>query len=151
MPHRFTPLIRRRAAAKALACFAVAGLVTAMIPWTRPLQAQNVPLAAQTLAGVWRGQEVSPLGPMSVEVIFFPNGTYNRAHTWGSLMTTDNGAYQIVQNWIHFTLNDYQPKVYKGQTMTRPMSDTWVVGRFDGRFMQATVGGNSTVTVQRVQ
>ena len=35
--------------------------------------------------------------------------------------------------------------------MTRPMSDTWVVSRFDGRIPQTTVGGNSVVTVQRVQ
>jgi hypothetical protein len=115
-----------------------------------PAQAQT-PLAPQTLSGVWRGQEQSPIGPMAVEVIFFPNGTYSRAHVAGSLMTRDVGTYEIVQNWIHFRLTNYEPKYYMNRPMTRPMSDTWVVNRFDGRILQATVGGNSVVTVQRVQ
>lgn len=88
---------------------------------------------------------------MAVEVIFFPNGTYSRAHVAGSPMTRDVGTYTIVQNWIRFQLTNYEPKYYMNRPMTRPMSDTWVVSRFDGRILQATVGGNSVVTVQRVQ
>lgn len=113
--------------------------------------AQGMPLAPQTLTGVWRGQEASPIGTMSVEVIFFANGTYSRSHVAGALMTRDVGSYSIVQNWIHFRLHDYEPKVYLGRVMSRPMTDTWVVNRFDGRNLQATVGGNSVVQVQRVQ
>ena len=115
-----------------------------------PAQAQT-PLAPQTLSGVWRGQEQSPIGTWAVEVIFFPNGTYSRAAQGGNLMTRDVGTYTIVQNWIHFQLTNYEPKYYMNRPMTRPMSDTWVVSRFDGRILQATVGGSSVVTVQRVQ
>jgi hypothetical protein len=131
---------------------AVVVLFTLLAWCTLPLRAQNVPLTPETLAGVWRGQETSPLvGTMAVEVIFFPQGTYSRAHTAGALMTRDVGSYTIVQNWIHFQLQDYGPRWYMGKPMTRPMSDTWVVGGFDGRSLLATVGGSGRVNVQRAQ
>ena len=128
--------------------FAGALALLALSAAPAPAQAQ---LSPQTLAGVWRGQEQSPIGTWAVEVIFFPNGTYSRAAVAGSLMTRDVGSYSIVQNWIHFQLRDYEPKVYMNRPMTRPMSDTWVVSRFDGRVLQATVGGSSLITVQRAQ
>jgi len=133
------------------AFFAALALIGAVASWGPPARAQNAPLAPQSLVGVWRGQEASAIGTMSVEVIFFANGTYSRAHTAGSLMTRDVGTYSIVQNWIHFQLRDYEPKYYMGRVMTRPMSDTWVVNRFDGSFLQATVGGGSVVSVQRAR
>jgi hypothetical protein len=129
---------------------ALLGLAAALLLAAPPAPAQT-PLAPQTLAGVWRGQEVSPIGTWSVEVIFFANGTYSRANQAGALMTRDVGTYTVVQNWIHFRLTDYGPKVYMNRPMTRPMSDTYVVNRFDGRVLQATVGGNSVVTLQRVR
>jgi hypothetical protein len=86
---------------------------------------------------------------MSVQVIFFPNGTNRRSHQWSDLMTFDAGTYSIVQNWIHFQLENYGPRYCKGREMTRPMSDTWVVRQFDGRSLSATVGGNSLVSVRR--
>lgn len=107
---------------------------------------------AQTLAaitGVWQGQEASPLGLMGVEAIFFPNGAYRRTHVMGQLMTWDSGDFSVVQNWIHFRLQNYGPTRYRGQELQRPASDTWVVHHFDGQSLQATVGGNSTVTVRR--
>jgi hypothetical protein len=127
------------------------GFLAVSFFWWQPAQAQNAPLSAQNLVGVWRGQEVSAIGTWAVEVIFFPNGTYTRAAVVGSLMTRDVGTYQIVQNWVHFRLSDYEPKVYMNRPMSRPMSDTWVVTRFDGRFLQATVGGSSVVRVQRIR
>jgi hypothetical protein len=137
--------ISRRAAALAF------GVALALLAPSAPPALAQTPLAPQTHSGVWRGQEQSPIGTMAVEVIFFPNGTYSRAHVAGSLMTRDVGTYSIVQNWIHFQLRDYEPKYYMNRPMTRPMTDTWVVNRFDGRVLQATVGGNSLVTVQRAQ
>jgi hypothetical protein len=130
---------------------AIVALCCLFAVWTEPLHGQSVRLTPETLAGVWRGQEATPLGNMAVEVIFFPDARYSRAHTAGSLMTRDIGSYTIVENWIHFRLHDYWPKRYKGRPLTRPMSDTWVVSRFDGKLLQATVGGSSQVAVQRVQ
>ncbi len=149
MQRNFVDIPSRRGIAP-VAWFA-AVLLAASAFFSGPLRAQNAPLAPQYLAGVWRGQEASAIGTMSVEVIFFANGTYSRAHQAGALMTRDVGTYSIVQNWIHFQLRDYEPKYYMGRAMTRPMTDTWVVNRFDGSFLEATVGGASIVRVQRVR
>jgi hypothetical protein len=146
-PHSF-PTSRRRWL-RLLSGLVFAGLLGASLISPQPARAQA--LSPQNIAGVWRGQEMSSIGTWSVEVIFFPNGTYTRVAVAGSLMTRDVGTYQIVQNWIHFRLSDYEPKVYMNRPMSRPMSDTWVVNRFDGRFLQATVGGGSVIRVQRVR
>ena len=135
----------RRSCCFGVVAAAVGALSTAAAP------AAHAQIAPQQLVGVWRGQERSPIGVMSVEVIFFGNGTYSRAHVAGALMTRDVGSYTLTQNWIHFQLRDYEPKYYLGRPMTRPMSDTWVITAFDGRTLQATVGGTSQVVVQRVQ
>jgi hypothetical protein len=119
----------------------------AVLPGSRKAQAQT--LAPDQLAGTWSGEEASWVGVMSVEVIFFPNGTYRRSHWLGDLMTFDVGSYSIEQSWIHFELDEYGPHYYKGQPMTRPMSDTWVVDYFDGDALQATVGGSDRVSVRR--
>ena len=95
-------------------------------------------VSAQDLAnlrGVWRGTEMTILGPTAAEVIFFPNGTYSRSHVLGSLMTRDSGRYEVVRNWVHFYLEDWGPTEYLGQPLTWPTSDTWVVTRFDGRML----------------
>lgn len=136
----------RRAALRAVIMAAIGAVLPAATPTTAHAQ-----LAPRALVGVWRGQERSPIGIMSVEVIFFGNGTYSRAHVAGALMTRDVGSYSVVQNWIHFQLRDYEPRYYQGRPMTRPMSDTWVITAFDGRTLQATVGGTSQIFVQRVQ
>lgn len=114
-----------------------------------PAQAQPLPVAPAALVGTWSGQERGPVGVMSVQVIFFRNGTYRRSHQLRDLMTFEAGTYSAVQNWIHFQLQNYGPRYYKGREMTRPMSDTWVVQRFDGRALSATVGGNSHVSIRR--
>jgi len=143
----FSSSRRTRRTALRVAVRAVLGALSVAATFS----AAHAQLAPQALVGVWRGQERSPIGLMSVEVIFFANGTYARAHTAGALMTRDVGAYSVVQNWIHFQLRDYEPKYYLGRPMTRPMSDTWVITAFDGRTLQATVGGTSQIFVQRVQ
>jgi hypothetical protein len=114
------------------------------------LRAQGLRLLPETLAGAWQGQEVGPLGTISVSVVFFPNGSYRRTNQPGDLMAFDTRQYSIVQNWIHFSLSDYGPRVYKGQPVTRPVSDTWIVDLFDGRHLRAGVGGNSVVNIRRM-
>ena len=106
-------------------------------------------VGAQELAhlrGVWRGTELTLLGPTAAEVIFFPNGTYSRSHVLGSLMTRDSGRYEVVRNWVHFYLEDWGPTEYLGQPLTWPTSDTWVVTRFDGRVLET-----ANIHLMRVQ
>ena len=137
------PVFNRRSVNSALSAMAVTGLLAGCD------RAQASPVSSATLVGIWKGEERGPLGTMSVEVIFFRNDTYRRSHRWGELMTFDSGSYTVVENWIHFKLQDYGPRTYKGQAMSRPMSDTWVVGRFDGQSLAATVGGNSRISIRR--
>ena len=98
------------------------------------------------ITGVWRGVEVTPLGPSDVEVIFFPNGTYSRAHVLGDMMTRDTGRYEIVENWIHFYLQNWSPTEYRGQPLSWPTSDTWVVTRYDGGVLET-----ANIHVERAQ
>ena len=109
-----------------------------------PHPARAQPL--QNVTGVWRGVEASPAGPMGVEVIFFPNGTYSRAHKLGMLMTRDSGRFEVVQNWIHFTLQNWAPTEYQGQPLAWPTSDTWLVTNYDGRVLET-----ANLRVERVQ
>lgn len=138
-----SPVLARRTALGALAILAGGKFLSDLA------LAQPLPVTPATLAGTWSGRERGPIGVMSLQVIFFPNGTYRRNHQWGDLMSFDTGTYSVVQNWIHFQLENYGPRYYKGREMTRPMSDTWVVRQFDGRSLIATVGGNSEVSVRR--
>ena len=113
---RFKELVQR--------CCAIlfVGLLLAAVVAPTNARAQE-----QGVIGTWRGTEISVLGPMAVEAIFFPDGTYSRTHVLGSLMTHDTGTYEIVQNWIHFRLQDWGPTEYMGKNLTWPTSDTWVV------------------------
>jgi hypothetical protein len=98
------------------------------------------------LTGVWRGAELTPLGLSSIEVIFFPNGTYSRSHVLGVLMTRDAGRYEVVSNWVHFYLQEWAPTEYLGRPLTWPTSDTWIVTRFDGQVLET-----SNIHVTRTQ
>lgn len=123
----------RRRTACALAALFV-GLVAAA-----PARAQA--LNPAQLAGAWSGREASVVGAMSLQVVFFPDGRYQRVHRLGGLMTFDNGRYSVVQNWIHFELEQFGPDRYNGKPLTWPRSDTWVVHRFNGRFLEGSIGG----------
>jgi hypothetical protein len=130
--------------------------VPTRLPWAAILTSLLLALAViasgpalaqdERLIGVWRGTETSLLGAMATEAIFFPNGTYSRAHVLGSLMTRDTGTYQIVQNWIHFNLENWGPTEYMGQPLTWPTSDTWVVTYFDGNVLET-----ENIHLERVQ
>ncbi len=114
-------------------CFGFLLLFAALFGLPSSAGAQ-MPLAGIT--GVWRGTETVPTGTTSVEVIFFPNGTYSRAHRLGYLMTRDTGRFTIVQNWIHFNLQNWAPTEYKGRPLHWPTSETWVVTGFNGRVLE---------------
>lgn len=102
-----------------------------------------------SLTGSWAGQEAYPLGTMQVSVLFFANGSYQRSHVIGPLMTWDKGRFSVVQNWIHFELEEFGPETFNGRPMHPMKSDTWMVTGFDGARLTATIGaGMVTVTRQ---
>lgn len=107
-------------------------------------------LSEADLVGVWRGQERTQGMTIAGEVIFFPDGTYQRTAVLGQLMTAQSGIYRTAENWVHFQPQDYEPKVYLGIPQYPPPSETWVVDGFDGRHIHATVG-ITEISYDRVQ
>ncbi|MCU4653383.1 hypothetical protein N8I71_11100 [Roseibacterium sp. SDUM158016] len=109
-------------------------------------------LDAGRLAGRWQGYETVMGGAtIGSEVIFFPNGTYQRLSVLGDLMAMQWGNWEVAQNWLHFYPTDYEPKTYLGRAMAPPPSETWIVDYFDGMRIHATIAGSSEVNFQRVQ
>lgn len=92
------------------------------------------------LVGVWRGTE--SIGGIAIagEVIFYEDGGYRRMHRLGYLETWDVGSYRIARNWVHFDIEDYEPKYYQGVFQHRPPSDTWKVSRLRGGVMEGRIG-----------
>jgi len=102
------------------------------------------------LVGRWQGYEAFGGYRVQSEVLFFPDGTYQRWSALGSLMAMHRGAWEVMQNWVHFSPTDYEPKIYQGRPMAPPPSETWIVDAFDGTNIHATVGGMSEVSFRRV-
>ena len=62
---------------------------------------------------------------MYTQMILQPNGSYSYQVVWGDLMTWEVGLYEVGEGFIHFAVQDYEPKEYKGQWLSRPTS--WTV------------------------
>jgi hypothetical protein len=102
--------------------------------------AAQLRITRRTLTGVWRGTvEVAGVS-ISGEVIFDLDGTYRRMHWLGQLRTWQVGPYSIANNWIHFEVDDYEPKFYQGVYQHPPPSETWMVDFFDGRIIEGRIG-----------
>ena len=142
---RAAALLPRRYSRRALLGGAAALLAWAA-PGARSALAQSLDPAS--LTGSWAGQEAYPQGTMQVGVLFFANGTYQRSHRIGPLMTWDKGRFSVVQNWIHFELEEFGPETFNGRPMHPMKSDTWIVTGFDGARLTATIGAGM-VTVAR--
>jgi hypothetical protein len=126
----------------------VAGLAVALSPWTAGPAVAQSGLSPENLVGVWQGVERT--GPVAVggRLVMFANGTYERHHVLGALQTWDRGTYQLAQNWVHFNVQDYQPKEYNRAPMPPPPSETWMVNAFDGRTVEGRIG---TATIFRYE
>ncbi len=64
-------------------------------------------------------------------------------HWLGPLRTWQTGPYRIAKNWIHFEVEDYEPKYYQGVFQYPPPSETWMVDFFDGRTIEGRIGQDS--------
>ncbi len=91
----------------------------------QPPQVPQQPPAAINPVGIWESQTMTDYGVMFSQMILQPNGSYSYQVRWGDLMTWEVGLYEVGQGFIHFSVQDYEPKVYKGTTMWRPTS--WTV------------------------
>lgn len=61
-------------------------------------------------------------GTVYSQMILQRNGTYSYQVRLGDLLTYEVGMFQVLDGFIHFSLQDYEPKVYKGRQMDRPQS-----------------------------
>jgi hypothetical protein len=77
------------------------------------------------VVGIWESQIATEYGPMYTQMILQPNGGYSYQVVWGDLMTWEVGLYEVGEGFIHFAVQDYEPKEYQGQWLSRPTS--WTV------------------------
>jgi hypothetical protein len=126
-----------------------AALLAASILAPAKVAAQIV-ISPASLIGIWDGVERTGQITIRGEVIFYPNGTYQRHHVLGALQTWDNGTYQVAQNWVHFNVQDYQPKVYNRVVQAPPPSETWMLNSFNGRVATGMIGAATFVQYRKV-
>jgi hypothetical protein len=107
----------------------LAALLAVIIAWQGLAWAQGED--AGRLIGIWRSQLQTPWGSGFGETILFPNGTFSKSAKIGDLITRDVGKYTVGPGYIHFTIKDHEPKIYKGVPMHWVKSET-VFFRFLG-------------------
>lgn len=73
----------------------------------------------------------NPWGAGFGETILLPNGTFSKTSRIGELFTRDVGRYTVGPGYIHFSIADHEPKIYKGVPMRWVRSET-VFFRFMG-------------------
>jgi hypothetical protein len=80
--------------------------------------------AAHHLVGIWRAQVSTPWGPGTAETILMKNGHFSKTFKAGGMFTKDSGKYTVGQGYIHFDIEDHEPKVYMGKPMSWVKSET---------------------------
>ena len=53
-----------------------------------------------------------------------PDGTFTKTFRAGRMFTWDVGKYTVGRDYLHFTIEDHEPKVYMGQPMHWVKSET---------------------------
>ncbi len=79
---------------------------------------------AGSLVGIWRSQVPTPYGLALGELILKPDGSFSKTFRAGELLTWDVGRYTVGQGYIHFTIEDHEPKLYQGKPMHWLTSET---------------------------
>jgi hypothetical protein len=75
---------------------------------------------AESLVGVWQWQSGA-----SGELLLQDNGQFSQTVRWNGLMTYDVGLYEVGDGFIHFAVQDHEPKEYQGQPLSYPTSFTY--------------------------
>ncbi len=76
------------------------------------------------IVGIWASQEETGYGTVYSQVVLERTGTYSLISWWLDLLAYETGTYYVGDGFIHFMLDNYEPKIYKGRWMSRPMSWT---------------------------
>jgi hypothetical protein len=102
-----------------------------------PIQPQDNPQPAAQfeLEGIWEAQVATQYGTVYSELILEHTGTFSQQVVLNDLMTYDTGTYQVGNGFIHFTVENHEPKVYKGKEMTWVNSFTYFFTPVDANSM----------------
>ena len=85
------------------------------------------------LAGIWEAEVDTGYGStLYFELILEHTGTFSQQVLLGDLMTYDVGTYVVGDGFIHFMVENHEPKVYKGKDMTWVNSFTYFYTVVDG-------------------
>lgn len=100
------------------------------------------------LTGIWEAQVQTEYGMVYTQLILEPTMTFSQQAVWADLMTYDVGTYVVGDGFIHFNVENHEPKIYKGKEMTWVNSFTYfytVVDANTMNFEDRIVGSSWTV------
>ncbi len=69
-------------------------------------------------AGIWNSQAQTTYGILYTQLILDETLRFSQQAVMNHLMTLDIGAYQIGDGFLHFVVEDHEPKKYNDQDMT---------------------------------
>jgi hypothetical protein len=78
----------------------------------------------QDVKGIWRSEVATAFGKCYGETILMPKGRFSKTFRCGEMFTKDVGTYTVGEGYIHFNIEDHEPKVYKGKPMSWVNSET---------------------------
>jgi len=102
--------------------FVLIAVIAGIAFWQGEVAAQG-DIAAR-LVGVWRSQVQTAWGMGYGETVLKADGTFSKTARIGDLFTWDIGRYTVGPDYIHFTIDDHEPKYYKGVPMQWVRSET---------------------------
>ena len=74
---------------------------------------------AQSVVGVWDCPGVpTPWCVANGKTILMKDGTFTKTVKCGEMSTWDKGTYTVGKGYIHYKIQDHEPKVYKGKPMS---------------------------------
>jgi hypothetical protein len=80
---------------------------------------KNDVLQAENVVGVWHCPRVqTPWGPADGKTILMPDRTFTKTVKCGDMFTWDKGTYTVGKGYIHYKIEDHEPKMYKGKPMS---------------------------------
>jgi hypothetical protein len=76
-------------------------------------------LQAQNVVGIWQCPQVpTPWGLADGETILKQDGTFSKTVRIGQMIIWDVGTYTVGNGYIHYKIQDHEPKIYKGKPMS---------------------------------
>jgi hypothetical protein len=85
--------------------------------------------------GIWKATVQSPYGAMAIELVLQPNKKFSQTAVLNNMMTYDTGTVELGEGYIHFVVQDHEPKVYNGVPMKWLQSWTYFYTVVDANTM----------------